>query len=77
MEQEIVDLKDALESKDREVKRAKREAEKIKREAGLLKEELSIVTGEQSITQEFESVVKRGDRAAAVKKRNKSREGRY
>ena len=49
----------------------------MKREAGMLKEELSIVTGEQSVTQEYEMVVKRGERAAAVKKRNKSREGQY
>lgn len=50
LEQEIVDLKDVIESKDREVRRAKREGERAKKEVDRLKEELTIYSGEQQST---------------------------
>jgi hypothetical protein len=44
LEQEVIDLKDAVDGRERELKRAKREADKWQREAAMLREELSIIT---------------------------------
>lgn len=43
LEQEVVDLRDQLDGRDREVRRIKRELDKAKREALMLREEISIM----------------------------------
>jgi chromosome segregation ATPase len=50
MEQEIIDLRDQVESKDRELKRAKREIERCMREIAMLKEEVSILAPSGSLS---------------------------
>ncbi len=75
MEQEIIDLKDELEGKDREIRKAKRESEKLRREVQMLKEELQIVGGTESanITHEYEQVYKKSTGTSKTKKNKSTR----
>lgn len=45
LEQEIIDLKDVIEGKDRELAKSKRAHDRLKRELKMMKEEISILGG--------------------------------
>jgi len=42
LEQEVIDLKDCIDGKERELRKSQRECDKWKREVTILKEEMSI-----------------------------------
>jgi FtsZ-binding cell division protein ZapB len=45
LEQEVIDLKDVIEGKDREISKLKRAQDRLKRDLRMTKEEISILGG--------------------------------
>jgi predicted RNase H-like nuclease (RuvC/YqgF family) len=45
LEQEVIDLKDVIEGKDREISKLKRAQDRLKRDLRMKKEEISILGG--------------------------------
>lgn len=45
LEQEVIDLKDVIEGKDREISKLKRAQDRLKRDLKMTKEEISILGG--------------------------------
>lgn len=45
LEQELIDLKDVIEGKDREISKLKRAQDRLKRDLRMTKEEISILGG--------------------------------